>query len=325
MAQKQQSIELKNLPSEALIATKKRAAALVIQAIGDRPLLAQFQNESYSEYPRAFTNGLLIFLIATVMGAWALSGLRIFVEAFSESVNSLPEGGKVAAAFSGLIAVFLSESAVLAALLSRQILFSAEQRTARRTLSLIAVFATTLAISANIAVTQAHVKLAVINFQNAPSTLFVALEASLPLIVIGLSTALEQLFLKQIRERQGAIRRWNTALQEWQKAAHDPTAHPDYEYYLLSEVYQKWLAVNGQGNGQKSRLETINALPDDQLEKIIRSQLAANPFNRSGSVNVNSEPSAQVEQGEGDFLSQRDTLAVAHPNGNGAKVTPFGG
>lgn len=276
------SVTLLDLPSETVLECKDYARQMVIKSLGERPKQSDYLDNTISEYPRWFVFGVVLFVAVVVGLLWLLSATKIFRLAYLESLHVIPGNGMVAN-MNGFILVLASELTVLVALISKRVLFEQKteaNRLPQRVLNGIALSATCLAVFSNIAVTRSHVRLLHINFANAPATLFVLLESLLPFFILGFSLILENLLLKSIRERQAALRKFNTDLQAFNAAVRSPETHPDYEHYLLKQVYELWLAHNASGQGKTARLQSIEAMSDAELESVIRAQLVISPFKR---------------------------------------------
>lgn len=315
-------VSLVSLTPQQVIEAKAEARRLVTLARGEKPDPATYTHSIITEYPAWLVRLLAVLLMAIVICAWLVSAIRLYHLGYQESLHAISPGISGAsggiAAFTGIVLVLLSELTVLGAIISRKVLFAPGPENAfpRGVLMAVAVFATILAIVANISVTHAHERLSDITFQNAPTVLFVTLEACIPLVILGISLALEQLVLKQVKERQHALKAYSRDLATWEAAGRDSEKHPDYHNFLLQEAYRRLLEANSSGRGRAERIAALEALPQADLLDYLEAQIS-NPLAAAGRALKAPEAEAVLEA---PALVEQPTfleLPLPQPNGNG--------
>lgn len=327
-----QAVPLYHLPPKDLIDARKEAAELVLldrgkaPDPGPEPQIEDFTQNGITEYPPALVRSLFILLMAIVISAWLVSAFRLYHLTLEESLDSITTNrtslAPFIAAVSGVVLVLLSEITVLGAMVSRKVLFprTLENVFPRRVLAGVAVFATVLAVSANVSITHAHERLAGINFENSFTVIFAVCDALLPLVILGISLALEQLILSQVKGRQHALKEYKLehkaweedhkqAMATWTALGKNPEQQPSYMNFLIQQVYTKWYSLNGKGTGKKERLAMIDAMTDPEIMLHVEAQLN----NRFGRVAPQAEPEAKPVNGTNGHNGHKEEDFLALP------------
>jgi hypothetical protein len=286
--------QLKPLTQEEHQSARSAAQEAVRREIGDRPSREYFNHHAARRYPPGVTtliNGLCIVLL---LAAFTPSAIRLYVigsETFGATVSF-----EMAAVAVGIATVLTAEIG--------QVVFSLALATlgtsasARRLLYASMSIATTIALVGN-------VQVALPGHMESP---FAWLEAiAPPLLVLSTAYVLKEQMLESIGMRHANERAYQEAVNEWQRAAMNPEAHPRWMQFYANAIRDALRKTNSR------RREAVESLTHGDWRALVYRELQADTWYDTPEAPV--APVWVEPQSEGSVEASARPLVVS-VNGN---------
>jgi len=289
--------QIKPLTQEERQLARSAAQEAVQREIGDRPNRGYFNHHAARRYPPGVTKLINVLCIVLLLAAFTPSAIRLYVigsETFGAAVSF-----ELAMVAVGIATVLTAEIG--------QVVFSLALATlgtskgARRLLYTSMGIATAIALVGN-------VQVALPGHIDSP---FAWLEAiAPPLLVLSTAYVLKEQMLESIEMRHANERAYQEAVNEWQRSAINPGAHPHWMQFYANAIR------DALRKGNSRRREAVEALTNGDWRALVYRELQADNWYETPEI-----PAAQVlveSPDEGGVIEVARPLALSM-NGNGGQ------
>jgi len=267
----------------------------VQREIGDRPNRDYFNHHAARRYPPGVTKLINALCIVLLLAAFTPSAIRLYVigsETFGAVVSF-----ELAMVAVGIATVLTAEIG--------QVVFSLALATlgtskgARRLLYSSMGIATAIALVGNVQVAlPGHIE-----------SPFAWLEAiAPPLLVLSTAYVLKEQMLESIEMRHANERAYQEAINEWQRSAINPEAHPRWMQFYANAIR------DALQKGNSRRREAVEALTNGDWRALVYRELQADNWYETPEAPAPSMVVAVLE--EGSVVEAARPLALS-VNGNG--------
>jgi len=290
--------QIKPLTQEERQLARSAAQEAVQREIGDRPNRDYFNHHAARRYPPGVTKLINVLCIVLLLAAFTPSAIRLYVigsETFGAAVPF-----ELAMVAVGIATVLTAEIG--------QVVFSLALATlgtskgARRLLYTSMGIATAIALVGNVQVAlPGHIE-----------SPFAWLEAiAPPLLVLSTAYVLKEQMLESIEMRHANERAYQEAVNEWQRSAINPEAHPRWMQFYANAIR------DALRKGNSRRREALEALTNGDWRALVYRELQADNW-----YDTPEAPAAPVlveNSDEGGVVEMVRPLAVS-VNGNGTHL-----
>lgn len=245
---------IKPLNQEERQLARSAAQEAVQREIGDRPNREYFNHHAARRYPPGVTKLINVLCIILLLAAFTPSAIRLYVigsETFGAAVSF-----ELAMVAVGIATVLTAEIG--------QVVFSLALATlgtskgARRLLYTSMGIATAIALVGNVQVAlPGHIE-----------SPFAWLEAiAPPLLVLSTAYVLKEQMLESIEMRHANERAYQEAVNEWQRSAINPEAHPRWMQFYANAIR------DALRKGNNRRREAVEALSNGDWRALVYREL----------------------------------------------------
>jgi len=287
--------QIKPLTQEERQLARSAAQEAVQREIGDRPNRDYFNHHAARRYPPGVTKLINALCIVLLLAAFTPSAIRLYVigsETFGAVVSF-----ELAMVAVGIATVLTAEIG--------QVVFSLALATlgtskgARRLLYSSMGIATAIALVGNVQVAlPGHIE-----------SPFAWLEAiAPPLLVLSTAYVLKEQMLESIEMRHANERAYQEAINEWQRSAINPEAHPRWMQFYANAIR------DALQKGNSRRREAVEALTNGDWRALVYRELQADNWYETPEAPAPSMVVAVPE--EGSVVEAARPLALS-VNGNG--------
>jgi len=287
--------QIKPLTQEERQLARSAAQEAVQREIGDRPNRDYFNHHAARRYPPGVTKLINALCIVLLLAAFTPSAIRLYVigsETFGAVVSF-----ELAMVAVGIATVLTAEIG--------QVVFSLALATlgtskgARRLLYSSMGIATAIALVGNVQVAlPGHIE-----------SPFAWLEAiAPPLLVLSTAYVLKEQMLESIEMRHANERAYQEAINEWQRSAINPEAHPRWMQFYANAIR------DALQKGNSRRREAVEALTNGDWRALVYRELQADNWYETPEAPAPSMVVAVLE--EGSVVEAARPLALS-VNGNG--------
>jgi len=287
--------QIKPLTQEERQLARSAAQEAVQREIGDRPNRDYFNHHAARRYPPGVTKLINALCIVLLLAAFTPSAIRLYV------IGSETFGAVVSFE---LAMVAVGIATVLAAEIG-QVVFSLALATlgtskgARRLLYSSMGIATAIALVGNVQVAlPGHIE--------SPFTWLEAIAP--PLLVLSTAYVLKEQMLESIEMRHANERAYQEAINEWQRSAINPEAHPRWMQFYANAIR------DALQKGNSRRREAVEALTNGDWRALVYRELQADNWYETPEAPAPSMVVAVPE--EGSVVEAARPLALS-VNGNG--------
>ena len=279
----------------------------VIRAVGARPSRDQFTHHATSKYPPTVTRLINVLCLVLLLAAFTPSAIRLYVigsQTFGQAVSS-----SVAMTAVGLATVLSAEVG--------QVVFSLALATLGTSRSSRRLLYSSMAISTILALT-GNIQIALPGHTKSP---FAWLEAiAPPLLVLSTAYVIKEQLLDSIQQRHANERAFQTALNDWQLATHDPETHPRWSQFYANALRDALRKANAR------RQEVLQSMTTADWRAAVYRELHAEEWFEASPNESEVQPDHQPEDTE-QVITQADPVPLAvvatgngngHHNGNGS-------
>jgi len=288
--------QIKPLTQEERQLARSAAQEAVQREIGDRPNREYFNHHATRRYPPGVTKLINVLCIVLLLAAFTPSAIRLYVigsETFGAAVSF-----ELAMVAVGIATVLTAEIG--------QVVFSLALATlgtskgARRLLYTSMGIATAIALVGNVQVAlPGHIE-----------SPFAWLEAiAPPLLVLSTAYVLKEQMLESIEMRHANERAYQEAVNDWQRSAINPEAHPRWMQFYANAIR------DALRKGNSRRREALEALTNGDWRALVYRELQADNWYDTPEAPAPSMVVAVPE--EGSVVDAARPLALS-VNGNGA-------
>jgi len=288
--------QIKPLTPEERQLARSAAQEAVQREIGDRPNREYFNHHATRRYPPGVTKLINVLCIVLLLAAFTPSAIRLYVIGSETFGAAVPY--ELAMVAVGIATVLTAEIG--------QVVFSLALATlgtskgARRLLYSSMGIATAIALVGNVQVAlPGHIE-----------SPFAWLEAiAPPLLVLSTAYVLKEQMLESIEMRHANERAYQEAVNEWQRSAINPEAHPRWMQFYANEIR------DALRKGNSRRREAVEALTNGDWRSLVYRELQADNWYETPEA-----PAAPVlaeSPNEGSVVEMVPPLAVS-VNGNGS-------
>jgi len=288
--------QIKPLTQEERQFARSAAQEAVQREIGDRPNRDYFNHHAARRYPPGVTKLINVLCIVLLLAAFTPSAIRLYVigsETFGAAVSF-----ELAMVAVGIATVLTAEIG--------QVVFSLALATlgtskgARRLLYTSMGIATAIALVGNVQVAlPGHIE-----------SPFAWLEAiAPPLLVLSTAYVLKEQMLESIEMRHANERAYQEAVNDWQRSAINPEAHPRWMQFYANAIR------DALRKGNSRRREAVEALTNGDWRALVYRELQADNWYETPEA-----PAAPVlveRSDEGGVVEAARPLALS-VNGSGA-------
>jgi len=288
--------QIKPLTQEERQLARSAAQEAVQREIGDRPNRDYFNHHAARRYPPGVTKLINVLCIVLLLAAFTPSAIRLYVigsETFGAAVPF-----ELAMVAVGVATVLTAEIG--------QVVFSLALATlgtskgARRLLYTSMGIATAIALVGNVQVAlPGHIE-----------SPFAWLEAiAPPLLVLSTAYVLKEQMLESIEMRHANERAYQEAVNDWQRSAINPEAHPRWMQFYANAIR------DALRKGNSRRREAVEGLTNGDWRALVYRELQADNWYETPEA-----PAAQVlveSPDEGGVVVAVRPLALSM-NGNGS-------
>jgi len=248
--------QIKPLTQEERQLARSAAQEAVQREIGDRPNRDYFNHHAARRYPPGVTKLINVLCIVLLLAAFTPSAIRLYVigsETFGAAVSF-----ELATIAVGIATVLTAEIG--------QVVFSLALATlgtskgARRLLYGSMGIATAIALVGNVQVAlPGHIE-----------SPFAWLEAiAPPLLVLSTAYVLKEQMLESIEMRHANERAYQEAVNDWQRSAINPEAHPRWMQFYANAIR------DALRKGNNRRRESVEALTNGDWRALVYRELQA--------------------------------------------------
>ncbi|MCK6580911.1 MAG: hypothetical protein L6Q98_22700 [Anaerolineae bacterium] len=288
--------QIKPLTQEERQLARSAAQEAVQREIGDRPNREYFNHHSARRYPPGVTKLINVLCIVLLLAAFTPSAIRLYVigsETFGAAVSF-----ELAMVAVGIATVLTAEIG--------QVVFSLALATlgtskgARRLLYTSMGIATAIALVGNVQVAlPGHIE-----------SPFAWLEAiAPPLLVLSTAYVLKEQMLESIEMRHANERAYQEAVNDWQRSAINPEAHPRWMQFYANAIR------DALRKGNSRRREALEALTNGDWRALVYRELQADNWYETPEAPV--APVLVESPDEGGVVEATRPLALSM-NGNGS-------
>jgi len=288
--------QIKSLTQEERQLARSAAQETVMREVGERPDRARYNQYAAYRYPPMVTKLISGLCIVLLLAAFTPSAIRLYVigsETFGAAVPF-----ELAMVAVGIATVLTAEIG--------QVVFSLALATlgtskgARRLLYTSMGIATAIALVGNVQVAlPGHVE-----------SPFAWLEAiAPPLLVLSTAYVLKEQMLESIEIRHANERAYQEAVNEWQRSAINPEAHPSWMQFYANAIR------DALRKGNSRRREAVEALTNGDWRALVYRELQADNWYETPEAPT--APVLVAVPEEGSVVDAARPLALS-VNGNGA-------
>jgi len=288
--------QIKSLTQEERQLARSAAQEAVMREVGERPDRARYNQYAAYRYPPMVTKLISGLCIVLLLAAFTPSAIRLYVigsETFGAAVPF-----ELAMVAVGIATVLTAEIG--------QVVFSLALATlgtskgARRLLYTSMGIATAIALVGNVQVAlPGHVE-----------SPFAWLEAiAPPLLVLSTAYVLKEQMLESIEIRHANERAYQEAVNEWQRSAINPEAHPSWMQFYANAIR------DALRKGNSRRREAVEALTNGDWRALVYRELQADNWYETPEAPT--APVLVAVPEEGSVVDAARPLALS-VNGNGA-------
>jgi hypothetical protein len=295
--------EMQPLTAAQYDACKASAEARIRRRLGTRPTLAQFRRELGRQWTALDVLALVVFAAAFVVSS-------VHIMAHMGALASAAYGNVSTSAgiqFSGELFAIAHQVGFLLLAEAAMLLFLVMHAMTRRLLSLpliLSLVAMTFVIVAN--------------WQSGIGVLESVMP---PIFTIGVGFHLERLIVRGLRTRAEVQARYINALETWEAASHDATAHPDYLKMLRQEIWNKLCSLKRNAQYADAPTGFKLAAVERELARDAWAESDAAPETvaviQSGGT-APAAPAVPFGSTAADQDGHESTPMIAHVNGNGS-------
>jgi len=288
--------QIKPLTPEERQLARSAAQEAVQREIGDRPNREYFNHHATRRYPPGVTKLINVLCIVLLLAAFTPSAIRLYVIGSETFGAAVPY--ELAMVAVGIATVLTAEIG--------QVVFSLALATlgtskgARRLLYSSMGIATAIALVGNVQVAlPGHIE-----------SPFAWLEAiAPPLLVLSTAYVLKEQMLESIEMRHANERAYQEAVNDWQRSAINPEAHPRWMQFYANAIR------DALRKGNSRRREALEALTNGDWRALVYRELQADNWYDTPEAPAPSMVVAVPE--EGSVVDAARPLALS-VNGNGA-------
>ena len=286
--------QIRSLTQEERQLARSAAQEAIMREVGERPDRARYNQYVAYRYPPMVTKLISGLCIALLLAAFTPSAIRLYVIGSQTFGAAVPY--ELAMIAVGIATVLTAEVG--------QVVFSLALATlgtskgARRLLYTSMGIATAIALVGNVQVAlPGHIE-----------SPFAWLEAiAPPLLVLSTAYVLKEQMLEAIEQRHANERAYQEAINDWQRAAVNPEAHPRWMQFYANALRDALRKANSR------RRETVEALTHGDWRALVYRELQADNWYE---IPETPSPAALVEtQDEGGIEAVARPL-VFSTNGN---------
>ncbi len=288
--------QIKPLTQEERQLARSAAQEAVQREIGDRPNRDYFNHHAARRYPPGVTKLINVLCIVLLLAAFTPSAIRLYVIGSETFGAAVPY--ELAMVAVGIATVLTAEIG--------QVVFSLALATlgtskgARRLLYTSMGIATAIALVGNVQVAlPGHIE-----------SPFAWLEAiAPPLLVLSTAYVLKEQMLESIEMRHANERAYQEAVNEWQRSAINPEAHPRWMQFYANAIR------DALRKGNSRRCEAVEALTNGDWRALVYRELQADNWYETPETLA---ATVLVERSdEGGVVEAERPLALSM-NGNGS-------
>jgi len=288
--------QIKPLTQEERQLARSAAQEAVQREIGDRPNREYFNHHATRRYPPGVTKLINVLCIVLLLAAFTPSAIRLYVigsETFGAAVSF-----ELAMVAVGIATVLTAEIGQVVFSLALATLGTS--KSARRLLYSSMGIATAIALVGNVQVAlPGHIE-----------SPFAWLEAiAPPLLVLSTAYVLKEQMLESIEMRHANERAYQEAVNDWQRSAINPEAHPRWMQFYANAIR------DALRKGNSRRREALEALTNGDWRALVYRELQADNWYDTPEAPAPSMVVAVPE--EGSVVDAARPLALS-VNGNGA-------
>ncbi len=287
--------QIRPLTQEERQLARSAAEDAVMRDLGDRPDREHFNHHAAHRYPPIVTKLISGLCIALLLAAFTPSAIRLYVIGSSTFGAAVPY--ELAMIAVGIATVLTAE--VGQVVFSLALATLGTSKSARRLLYGSMGIATAIALVGN-------VQVALPGHMESP---FAWLEAiAPPLLVLSTAYVLKEQMLESIELRHANERAYQEAVNEWQRAAVQPEAHPRWMQFYANAIRD---ALRKSNNRKR---EVLEGLSHADWRALVYRELQADSWYDTPEMPVSADSTEIGEKGEA--LKVVRPLAVS-VNGNG--------
>ncbi len=264
--------------------------------IGERPQRDHYNQHAAHRYPPMVTKLITGLCIALLLAAFTPSAIRLYVIGSSTFGAAVPY--ELAMIAVGIATVLTAEVG--------QVVFSLALATLGTTRNARRLLYSSMGIATGIALI-GNVQVALPGHIESP---FAWLEAiAPPLLVLSTAYVLKEQMLESIELRHANERAYQEAVNEWQRAAVDPEAHPRWMQFYANALR------DALRKGNSRRREAVEALTNGDWRALVYRELQADDWYETPEASA--APVLVAVQEEGGVVEATRPLALS-VNGNGS-------
>lgn len=290
-------VQIKPLTQEERQAARTAAQEAVQRDLGDHPNREYFNHHAARRYPPGVTKLINVLCIILLLAAFTPSAIRLYVigsETFGATVSF-----EIASVAVGIATVLTAEIG--------QVVFSLALATLGTSTSTRRLLYASMSIATTIALV-GNVQVALPGHMESP---FAWLEAiAPPLLVLSTAYVLKEQMLDAIEQRHANEHAYQEAVNEWQRAAVSPEAHPRWMQFHANAIRDALRKANSR------RREALEGLTHGDWRALVYRELQADSWYETPEA-----PAAPVlveTQNEGSVDASTRPLVLS-ANGNGSQ------
>jgi len=288
--------QIKPLTQEERQLARSAAQEAVQREIGDRPNREYFNHHATRRYPPGVTKLINVLCIVLLLAAFTPSAIRLYVigsETFGAAVSF-----ELAMVAVGIATVLTAEIGQVVFSLALATLGTS--KSARRLLYSSMGIATAIALVGNVQVAlPGHIE-----------SPFAWLEAiAPPLLVLSTAYVLKEQMLESIEMRHANERAYQEAVNDWQRSAINPEAHPRWMQFYANAIR------DALRKGNSRRREALEALTNGDWRALVYRDYK--PTTRYDTPEAPAPSMVVAVPEEGSVVDAARPLALS-VNGNGA-------
>jgi hypothetical protein len=289
--------QIRPLTQEERQLARSAAAEAVMRDIGERPQRDHFNQHTAHRYPPRVTRLITGLCIALLLAAFTPSAIRLYVIGSSTFGAAVPY--ELAMIAVGIATVLTAEVG--------QVVFSLALATLGTSTSARRLLYGSMGIATAIGLV-GNVQVALPGHTTSP---FAWLEAiAPPLLVLSTAYVLKEQMLEAIELRHANERAYQEAINEWQRSAINPEAHPRWMQFYANAIR------DALRKGNSRRREALEALTNGDWRALIYRELQADNWYEQPVPELPANPVEPEEIAEQRPLAQSANGNGTHPHPN---------
>jgi len=281
------------LTQEQRLSATERAKKAIIQSIGEKPSVLQFEGHSNDRFPPYVTKSIITLCVLALVAAFIPSAIRLYhigSDTFNHSITH-----QISAQIVGLSVVVMAELSQLVFSLSLAVLGTS--KASRRLLYFSMFTATLIALVGNVQVALPG------HWMNP----FAWLEAiAPPVLVLSLAYILKEQMLVTIEQRYETERMYQEALQGWEKQTAKPENHPNWKQFYANSIRDEFIGLY-----KRRKSVDVKSLGSGEWIEIVKREFNADQwYMPESNIEDNTIALNTAKQLEAEVISEDTPLAM---------------